>query len=154
MGVSAWYLIETPGREMKRLPAAKLHRFYDGKQAIPLDGRDDLRMVQVALTVSHRRAVQVHRVFWTRYEVTAEGLHDPRHRASAMHLAMRVIDLPLLLDEDNVVNLDPHIAQQEMDRHHRWRPSEAQLQQVAAYLNKAAIQPPIVVIARGDLLPV
>ena len=151
MGLSLWFFQETADGPMKRLPGAQFHRFYDGKLGIADRRGNTLQIAQVLVELQDRSLARVHRVFWPRYVTTASGHIDEPHKQEAMHLVARMMGG--VLDSENLVSLDPHLARQDMQCSHQWRPSEAQLQQVADALNRVAIQPPVVAVAHGDLAP-
>lgn len=112
---------------------------------------DALQTTQVLVELQDRSLVRVLRVFWPRYVTTASGHIDEAHKRESMHLVARMMSG--ILDTENLVRLDPHLARQDMQRSHQWRPSEEQVQQVADALNRAAIRPPVVAISRGELVP-
>lgn len=150
MGFTVWFFSESSDGQMRRLPTAQFQRFYEGRATLP-DRRDDaLRCAQVAVEVCGRRVARVLRVVWPRYATTPSGLIDAQHKEDAMRLAVRV--LGGILDTEDVVDIDPHLARRERGRTHEWRPSELQLQQVANALNRAAIHPPVVAVAKGELV--
>lgn len=151
MGIALWFFLETADGQMKRVSNAKIQRFYDGKASISDRREDTIHTAQVVVELQDRCLARILRVFWPRYTTTASGFIDEVHRQEAMILAMRMIALDT--GPENVVNLDPHLARQDMQRSHQWRPSEAQLQQVADALNRVAIRPPVVAVSRGELVP-
>ena len=151
MGVSLWFFQETAAGQMKRLPSTQFHRFYDGKASIADRRGDTLQTAQVLVELRDRSLARVHRVFWPRYVTTASGHIDETHKRESMHLVARMMSG--ILDTENLVSLDPHLARQDMQRSHQWRPSDAQLQQVADALNRAALRAPVVAISRGELVP-
>jgi hypothetical protein len=59
---------------------------------------------------------------------------------------MRVFDFDAIFRPDNIVGIDKYLAKQETKRHHRWAPSQLQIQQVANLLNSTALVPPVVII--------
>lgn len=150
MGFTVWFFTESSDGQMRRLPAARLFRFCRGKEGIPGHRDGALHTAEVAIELLDRRVARVLRVGWPRYATTPSGHIDEAHKEEAMRLAVRMMGG--LMDTDVVVDLDPHLARRDMGRTHQWRPSEAQLQQVANALNRAAIRPPVVAVARGELV--
>ena len=151
MGVSLWFFQETAAGQMKRLPSTKFHQFYEGRASISDHTDGALQTAQVVVDLQDRCLAQVLRVFWPKYAMTAGGYIDETHKRASMILVGRIMGG--ILDTDDVVSLDPHLARQDMQRSHQWRPSEEQLQQVADVLNRAAIRAPVVAVARGELVP-
>ena len=154
MSTTVWYFIETSTGGMKRFPVAGMRRFLDGEETVDRGISGLVRVVEVILTVERRQVVSVQRVICPQYRITPDGLLDGEHWEDAGALAMRVIDIDALSLPENVVGFDKHLARRDTEQHHRWVPSEAQLQQVANAINQAAVVPPVVAVAGSEIVPV
>lgn len=153
MGVTLWHFAETPDGSMQRISAARFERFWDGRDRLPPSSPGVLRTVQVALLVEGRRIQRLVHANHTRYRVTGDGALDPAHREHAIGGIAEWLEFPGLDagPPTNVVDLGPKIAKREYDATHGWDPAPAQLDEVAAALNAAAVRPPVAVVVAGEI---
>lgn len=153
MGVTLWHFAETPDGSIRRISAARFERFWDGRDTLAPSSPGVLRTVQVALVVEGRRVQRFLQANHTRYRVSDDGALDPAHREHAIGGIGEWLSFPGLEPEPetNVVDLGPRLAKRDYDTSHAWKPASAQIDEVAAALNAAAVRPPVVVVSNGEL---
>jgi hypothetical protein len=153
VGVTLWHFAERHDGSMRRIPAARFERFWDGRDSLVPSSPGVLRTVQVVLVVERRRVQRLLHANHVRYRVSEDGTLELAHREHAISGIGEWLEFPELEVEPvtNVVDLGPRLAKRDYDASHAWPPTPTQLDEVAAAINAAAVRPPVVVVVGGAL---
>ena len=125
MGATLWYFLRLRPGELRSVPTTKVNAFFERGGVLPAGEDGFVRYAEVVVLVHERRAVEVTRVGYFKYQVAADGTLNESHlRAVAQSAGEAALgQLGGLAVPPGVVQAGHIFARRRMEHLNFWKPT-------------------------------